>query len=248
LQSLVRIVYNTTMSQPTDSSNSGESAKPVEVKAGRSTLSVVLKCLFGLFLLIVLAGLTAPMMIRGPHRSDQREAVSNARQIGLALFEFEEQFGKFPDASTVGKVRKQVETDLILGTKSSNDFFRQLLAAEIAQSETMFYARISGTRRPDGVFTGVEALKKGECGFTYLMGATKQSHPSRPLVVTPMIPGTDRFDPTRFDGKAVILKLDNSVSSMSIGNDGHVMIFGKNLLDPENPVWGTDKPVIMWPE
>ena len=46
--------------------------------------------------------LTAPMFIRGHHhRADQTEAVSNARQIGLALYEFEYEYGAYPNAVTV---------------------------------------------------------------------------------------------------------------------------------------------------
>ena len=56
----------------------------------------------------------------------------------------------------------------------------------------MFYARITGTKRPDDIVTGGELLKKGECGFTYFMGAKATDNPSRPIVVTPMISGTDR--------------------------------------------------------
>jgi hypothetical protein len=65
--------------------------------------------------------------------------------------------------------------------------------------------------------------------------------------VTPLIPGTDRFDPLPFDGKAIILRADNSVKSMKIEKDGHVLLFGENLLDPSNPVWGrSEKWVIAW--
>ncbi len=44
-----------------------------------------------------LAGLTAPMVIRQRKKADQTQAISNARQIGLALFEFESEFGSYPD-------------------------------------------------------------------------------------------------------------------------------------------------------
>ncbi len=205
----------------------------------------------GLVSVVGLVGLvlTAPLMIRSRVKTSQTEAVNNARQIGLALFEFETEYGRLPDVSTVAAVQTKTSTRLNLGTKSSNDFFRQLLAAGIAQSEQMFYAKIAGTRKPDGVVSKGDALKKGECGFAYLAGLSSHGNPSRPLVVTPLIPGTDRFDPTKFDGKAVILKMDNSVTSMFIGKDGHVMVAGKNRLDPTNPVWSEeDQFVIAWPE
>ena len=112
----------------------------------------------------------------------------------------------------------------------------------------MFYARISGTHKPDNLFTGTLALEKGECGFTYFIGAKITDNPKRPLVVTPMIPGTDRFDPTPFEGKAVILKMDNSVTALMIDKDGHVFVDGRNLMDPHHPIWDGHAPVIAWPD
>lgn len=42
-----------------------------------------------------LAGLTAPMVIRQRKKADQTEATNNARQIGLALLEFENDYGSY---------------------------------------------------------------------------------------------------------------------------------------------------------
>ena len=188
------------------------------------------------------------MVIRCPKKAPQTEAVSNARQIGLALFEFESEFGSMPDFSTPKSVIKKTGTRLSLGNKSSNDFFRQVIAAEIVQSEHMFYAHVAGTRKPDNVFTGYKALEKGECGFTYFIGATDSCDPNRPLVVIPMIPGTDRFDPKPFEGKAVVLRADNSVTSLTIDKQGHAVFEGKNLMDPKHPVWQGKPPSIAWPD
>lgn len=208
-----------------------------------------LKAIVILAVLFLLAGLTAPMTLRCRKKADQTEAVNNARQIGLALFEFQEEYGSFPDATTIAPVRQATESTLTMGSASSNDFFRQLIAAGIAQSEAMFYAKIDGTRKPDGVFDkGAEALKKGECGFTYFLGARNSDSTKRPLVVTAMIPGTDRFDRKRFDGRAVILRMDNSVSSHNIDKDGHVIVDGRNLMDPHHPIWDGHAPAIAWPE
>lgn len=203
----------------------------------------------GLISVLMVALLISPMFLRPRHhRRDQVEAVNNARQIGLALFEFETAYGKFPDATTIAEVRTQTGTLLPLGTTSSNDFFRQLLGSEIAQSESMFYAKTAGVHKADNVFTGASALAKGECGFTYFLGATTTGNPGRPVVVTPMIPGTDRFDPKPHEGRAVILKADNSVSSYLIDKDGHVIIDGRNLMDPHHPIWDGHAPVIAWPD
>ncbi len=199
-------------------------------------------------IVIVLAGLTAPLVARNRTICDQTEEVSNARQIGLALFEFESQYGTYPDAATVTRVRSETNTTLNLGTSSSNDFFRQLLAANFTQSEKMFYAKGSSVHKPDDVIAGAKALEKGECGFTYFLGASKLNNLSRPLVAAPMIPGTDRFDPKPFKGKAVVLKMDNSVISLPIDKMGHLNYAGKNLMDPSNPIWDGHAPIIAWPD
>ena len=186
-----------------------------------------------------------------PHRgkkATQTEAVTNARQIGLALFEFEREYGSMPETGTIEKVRQKTGTDLKLGTKSSNDFFRQLLAANITGSELIFYAKVHGTSKPDNVFAGAMALEKGECGFTYLTGVFDGCDPARPVIVAPMIPGTDRFDPKPFEGKAVVLRADNSVTSLTIDKHGHAIFERKNLMDPAHPVWQGKPPVIAWPE
>ncbi len=204
----------------------------------------------GSCVVLVLGLLAAPMFSRrGYRRPYQTEAVNNARQIGIALIEFESDYGKFPDPSTIAAVRSKTDTTLNLGTVSSNDYFRQLLGSQIAQSEAMFYAKTASSRKPDGVFTGTHALEKGECGFTYFLGAnTKTDTPNRPLLAVPMIPGTDRFDPKPFEGKAVILTMDCSVRALNIDKDGHAILDGRNLMDPHHPIWGGHAPTIAWPE
>ena len=198
-------------------------------------------------LIIGLVSVT-PYVLRQRVKAIQTKAVGNSRQLGLALFEFQSDFGKFPDASTITAVRAKSGSLLPLGTKTSNDYFRQLIAAGIAQSENFFYADIAGSRKPDERVDGSHAIEKGECGYSYLLGLSAKGNPAHPIVVTPLIPGSDRFDPTRFDGKAVILKLDNSVTSLLIQKDGHALLNGKNILDPANPIWGGKPPVIAWPE
>jgi hypothetical protein len=185
---------------------------------------------------------------RGGRGHEMTRAISNARQIGLALFEFEIEHGKFPDPLTVAAVQKATGSSLPLGTASSNDFFRQLVASGICQSESMFYAQIPGCRRPDNLIHASFALEKGECGFSYLAGLTSMGNPKRPIVVTPLIPGTDRFDPKPFDGKAIILNADNSVSSLPIEKDGRALFDGRHLLDPAHPVWAGEKWTLVWPE
>lgn len=206
----------------------------------------ILLVLFAIFKLIDVICL---MGIRGPHSSaDRNEATSNLRQIGLALFEFQAEYDNMPDFDTAAKVKKSKGSDLPMGKNSSNDFFRQLFAAEICENETIFYAKIPGTQHPDNQFSQNKTLEKGECGFTYFLGATMGCNSARPTVATPMIPGTDRFNPKPFVGKAIVLKADNSVMTLPIDKYGHVIWEGKNLMDPTHPVWEGRPPSIAWPD
>ncbi len=91
------------------------------------------------------AGLiAAPMFIRQHSGCGQTEQISNLRQIGLALLEFETEYGSYPSEATIGRVRQRnPDHGFDLSGESSNAIFRQLLAADITRSEQMFYAESS---------------------------------------------------------------------------------------------------------
>ncbi|RYD44998.1 MAG: hypothetical protein EOP85_09165 [Verrucomicrobiaceae bacterium] len=191
---------------------------------------------------------TRPVVIRSHRNSEHTEALGNARRVGLALFEFEMEYGKFPDETTIEMVERKAPAGMILGNSSANDLLRQLIASGIASDERMFHAKIPGSRKPDGRIAGDEALGKGEVGFSYLAGMSTAGNPSRPVLVTPVIPGTNRFDRDVFDGGAVMLKIDNSAISIRIEKSGHFVKDRKHILDPANPVWGTvEKWKLFWP-
>ncbi len=210
-------------------------------------------------IIAALAGLTAPMVIRQRKKADQTEAVSNARQIGLALFEFENEYGSYPDADTAVAVTSATGSPLTLGSTNSNDYFKQLLAGNFTQSEKMFYAKITGAVKPDDNIKGDEALKQGEVGFAYMMkgntGFNAAGNPSRPLAVTPLFNNAadGTFDPAPFDSKAIVLRMDNSVTSINIKLDKKINLGGTNsdlLTTGTDTVWGdmTDVPKIAVPK
>ena len=206
-------------------------------------------------IIAALAGLTAPMVIRQRKKADQTEAVSNARQVGLALFEFENEYGNYPDGTSAAAVTAATGSSLTLGTTNSNDFFRQLLAGNFTQSEKMFYAKVTGTIKPDDNISGVEALKAGEVGFAYIMntateGFSAAGNPSRPLAVSPVFAGaTDgTFDAAPFDSKAIVLRMDNSVSSINIRADKKIILGGVGselLTTGVSTVWGVSSPPVI---
>jgi len=202
----------------------------------------------GVFSIMILLALSiARLELGSPKISDEAEATWNARKIGVSMYEFARKYGTFPDDSTIGAVKAKTGTVLSLGDKTSNDYFRQLIATGDSRDEKMFYAKRDGSKRPDNDFKGKRALEKGEVGFAYIVGLPIHGNPSRPMAMAPIIPGTDRFDPKIFDGMAVILRLDLSVTTALIDKNGHAVSNG-NLLDPKHPIWGGEKWKLVWPE
>lgn len=170
-----------------------------------------------------LAGLTAPMVIKQRKKADQTEAVSNAKQIGLALIEFETEYGSFPDTATAITVATNTGITPNAAGKA-NGLFSQLVATGITKSEAMFYAKSSYSKKPDGVIAtfASDVLAAGECGFGILLngssGYSTSGNPGRVICATPFTKALtgELFDGDLYDGKAVVLKIDNSVSSVNI--------------------------------
>ncbi|BCU76138.1 hypothetical protein [Luteolibacter sp. LG18] len=192
--------------------------------------------------------LVAPLFVtRCSGCGSYTQAMSNARQIGLALFDFDSDYSSFPNPDTAIIVRDATHTTLDLSDGTSNGVFRQLIAAGIVSSEEIFYTKCHGSVKPDNRL-GAGALARGECGFAYIVSkpntVTGPSNP--PLVVAPLIPGTLKFDPVPFDGKAVILRIDNTAMNGTIQPDGTVRDGGKDIFDPSQPYWNGTPPEVKW--
>jgi hypothetical protein len=172
----------------------------------------------------------------------QVTAINNLRQIGIALLEFETEYGEYPNEDTAGAVKEATETEADLKAATSNDCFFQLIAAGIVQTDRIF------------TFTGgVEQVEKEgvaleQCDFALLMVKTAVGNPNKPLVVSPLLNGKETFDPVALGGRAVVLHLDCSVRSYPIDKDGRVMINGMDLFDPKQPFWNGEVPEIRWPK
>jgi hypothetical protein len=199
-------------------------------------------------IVFLIYGFARPRVIEGCGKSAVVvEATSNARQIGLALHEFEKKYGAFPNDQTKFEFDKGYVHKVHVEGTSSNALFRQLIASGIA-SEQIFYAKAANTRKPDNEITRGRALLKGEVAFAYVAGLSSNSDPTTPVAFCPIITVTDRFDPKPFKGRAVILRADNSVSWFTIRKDGHVYDKGINLLSSKHPIWKGKAPVIHYPE
>lgn len=206
-------------------------------------------------LFCVIAVLGAPNVIRGPHRGDYlRTTVNHARSLSLSLHEFDATFGRCPSDETIALVKAAHPNTMIpLGTRSSNDYFGQLLASGIATEERYFYANTGSSRIPDENFDGSNALEKGECGFAYIAGLSiSDNSPETPVILYPLVPGKLIFDykfaKKHTNSSAVIVRIDNSVRALPVDKSGKVFIDGKDLFDPTQPFWNGKVPDVKWPE
>jgi hypothetical protein len=64
----------------------------------------------GLASIMLLALYFEPSLQKNLRKGYMITAISNAKQIGLALFEFDSQYGKYPDISTAALVRAKHST------------------------------------------------------------------------------------------------------------------------------------------
>ncbi len=176
------------------------------------------------------------------------QAVSNARQIGLSLFEFETEYGFYPNEETRVDVVEIYKVKLPGDEKSSNAAFRQIFAAGITGAEKLFYADVAGVKEGDDELGEGKTLAAGENAFSYISGLNAAGNPGRPLAICPLIPGTTRFDPKPFGGRAVVLRVDNSVAALPIDAEGRVVVDGVDLLSKDHPVWNGKEPDIRYPE
>jgi prepilin-type N-terminal cleavage/methylation domain-containing protein len=208
-------------------------------------------------IIAALAGLAAPQLIRMRKKGDQVVAMTNGKSMVLALTDFSNEYGSFPDKETAKAVTENTGSTLNLSGDTANDYFRQLIAAGVAKSEDPFYSKTPySTKRPDNNVKGTEALKAGEVGFGYIMNGTVaigNDDPNRIIAVTPLLNASPKgeFDAGPLD-KAALVYLDQSVKMVTIREDNKkVVVSGnKTLLDSgENTVWGADiKPVIKPPK
>jgi hypothetical protein len=98
-------------------------------------------------------------------------------------------------------------------------------------------------------------LAAGEVGFSYIMasptrGQNNKGDPERPVVVSPSYRFQPdwTFDPEPYAGKAVVLRIDNSATSMRIREDNKKVSTnaGKTLGETgDQTPWDTDMTPFM---
>jgi type II secretory pathway pseudopilin PulG len=201
-----------------------------------------------ILMIALLAALSAPMIMKQHKKAHQAQAISNAKQISLALFEFNDEYGSYPNAETAKLVAQTTSTPVITGD-SSNARFRQLISSGITASEEIFYAKSIITQKPDGNISGDNAIAPGECGFAYIDNHPKVITAPRPIAMAPFTFSSGQFDKDVFDNKAIILWTDGSATTLPIDPaSGKALLNGQDILDPAHPVWAGTPPNLVMPE
>jgi hypothetical protein len=189
---------------------------------------------------------------RGPHPRIFQNEMNNMRQIGFALIEFEIEYDRMPDPSTIELVRERFpETWIPMGTASSNDYFHQLLAAKIVNSPSIFHGEGIATHKSSDLIQGKPPLPPGTCGFAYIIHDAKATIETTPLVVFPLVRGELVFDKKlcKENGKqAAVLYASGSVQRHPIDSKGRLILNGRDFFDPAQPHWNGGKFRVVWPE
>jgi prepilin-type N-terminal cleavage/methylation domain-containing protein len=212
-------------------------------------------------IIATLAGVGVPVIMSKIKDGARAEAIGNIKQIGLAMFTFDQDYGSYPcDATGIEVKNNNPDTAFNFGSNTSNDFFRQLIAAGAIDTEKSFYAKAPYTRKADNVMSQGKCLAAGECGFAYIMATStdplsSSGNSGRPLLAAAVYEGATNgtFDADVYAKKAVIFRIDNSATAEPVRpSDKKVLVGGgKTLLQggDKDTVWGVDiNPVLKAPE
>lgn len=127
-------------------------------------------------IIAILAGTAMPAMQGALLNAKQTQALSNARQIGIALRMYaSDSDGQYPS--------QQSSPDESIN--NSNDAFRQLFINGYLETEAVFAVAGSkaGPKADNRVDTPAQVLARGENHWAYIAGLNSSSNGSWPLIV-----------------------------------------------------------------
>lgn len=211
-------------------------------------------------IIAVLAGLATPAILKAKKNADKAKTISNARQIGIALSEFDNSFGSYPSDDT----RQTLEDEGVdvPDGDTSNAYLAQLIVSKAIDGEKIFYAKgVRGSKEGDDITNSRDkVLEKGECGFGYVMLADNEalsasySTSATPLVVAPLKEaGIDPvFETNAYNNECVYLRGDSSVATNRLTEEGKATLTGqrgKNLFSVgDDTIWEDDQPDVKGPD
>lgn len=120
--------------------------------------------------LLIIAGLAAAVYVIREKRAEHRSEVVNAmKQFGLALLEFDQEFGGYPSDATAGDVAEDTGSELPM---TGEDVLNQLKAFGV-----------------HGNMDVIEEIGRKDGGWIYVPGSNHCGDPGRPILVSPPING-----------------------------------------------------------
>jgi len=192
-------------------------------------------------IIATLASIATPVILTKKKEADLTQTISNAKQIYLALFSFDQEFLTFPNENTA--TRGLPSVGLPEGAAANaNDCYNQLITAGVTnKAESIFFAKGSSAVKPDDNIAGASSLEAGENGFGYVAGLSTGSPTGSIVAMAPLVAGsTDTFNANPYGDKAVLLKLDGSANAERIDTTGKIMKNGNNVFSANHPGWGSD--------
>ncbi len=207
-------------------------------------------------IIAALASMGTPMALKQMKKKDLLTGTNNGRQIYLAMSDFEQDFGSFPDDYTATR-----DPDLADFTgDDANVYLGQLIEAGILDDEKIFAlkggASVKGA--PDNNISEGNVLTAGENGFSYIMKEEGVSFSTSDKSSIPILAGAmDHKDPSKnkfnysvFGGKALIIRVDGSATQERVSKKSNeVVLDGKSLFDPaEDGIWEGYAPYVYLPK
>ena len=157
-----------------------------------------------------LAAISSPIIIRQIARARGTTAISNAKDIYVALIEY--------------AVNKGGKAPIAGEGASANAHLRLLFTSGVCQDEKPFFVKgVEGFRLPDENIQGAEALAAGENIWAYVPGRSLTDDPANtPLMMAPFtrsFDGTWQFDRDAFGNQLVVLRTDGSAILVDVSED-----------------------------
>ena len=200
-------------------------------------------------IIVALAALATPQIFKALKRAALVDAISNAKQVKIALDIFAQDFdGQYPSDDTAEDVAEGGT-----GSTYSNDYFRQMFLSGGTDSEKIFWVKNSACAAKgapdDKVKEGgrVQAdlvLEAGDVHWAYVTDQTNLKIGSRPLILDGYKRGTSEWDPDTWDQKVVVCHIDNSCKARRMRpSDGKVLDWkGKDILSAQADAWDGENP------
>lgn len=194
-------------------------------------------------IIVALAALTTPAVFKALGKAAQATSISNLKDIHKSMTMFAmDNDGLFPS-------EELTEDYAVNGTTYSNDYFKQLFAAELLDgAENLFWVKgsqVCNKKAPDGVttqggdFAEDRTLEAGDVGYSYIAEQTNTDNSARPLMFDAPLDGGE-FDTELWGSKVLVLRLggDAKAEKLDARTDKLLDGDGQELLSSSSEIWG----------